>query len=253
MDEVKTQSESIDALAAAMSDLQRHVTGAKKDKKNPFFKMSYPTLRSVRDAVREPLADNGLSVIHSMIETDHTYRVDAYETKKGHKIESSERGLLLVTLLMHKSGQWIKSFTPVKFQENNDNIAQAMGSGITYATRYALMAILGIPSEDDDGNSAYSSPPRKQPTKPAPKIDPKEHRTHKKDYPNGVISDAQLKRLHTIASKVKIPAPEVKRIMREMYGIESSKEIKAHQYKDIVTAIEAWGTMNDETKERKLK
>ena len=31
---------------------------------------------------------------------------------------------------------------------------QAAGSAITYARRYALQAIAGIPSEDDDGNMA---------------------------------------------------------------------------------------------------
>jgi len=38
--------------------------------------------------------------------------------------------------------------------------AQAAGSAITYARRYALQAIAGIPSEDDDGNTATQAAPQ---------------------------------------------------------------------------------------------
>jgi hypothetical protein len=34
------------------------------------------------------------------------------------------------------------------------NFYQALGSAITYLRRYAIMALLGIPAEDDDGESA---------------------------------------------------------------------------------------------------
>ena len=36
-----------------------------------------------------------------------------------------------------------------------------MGSGITYAKRYGLQSMFGLPSEDDDGNEA---------SRPSPKI-----------------------------------------------------------------------------------
>ena len=36
-----------------------------------------------------------------------------------------------------------------------------MGSGITYAKRFGLQSMLGLPSEDDDGNEA---------SKPSPKV-----------------------------------------------------------------------------------
>jgi hypothetical protein len=39
---------------------------------------------------------------------------------------------------------------------------QAAGSAITYARRYSLQSIAGIPSEDDDGN--YASKPAKKST-----------------------------------------------------------------------------------------
>jgi len=56
---------------------------------------------------------------------------------------------------MHNSGQWLSSellLKPVKADP------QAAGSCLTYARRYALQAIAGIPSEDDDGNAASKAP-----------------------------------------------------------------------------------------------
>ena len=40
-----------------------------------------------------------------------------------------------------------------------------MGSGITYAKRYGLQSLYGLPSEDDDGNDAIKPQP--------PKVNPK--------------------------------------------------------------------------------
>ncbi|MDE7464960.1 MAG: ERF family protein [Muribaculaceae bacterium] len=58
----------------------------------------------------------------------------------------------LITLLSHKSGQWIKSelYLP---QQTNDY--QSYGSAITYLKRYSYCAILGIVADtDDDANMA---------------------------------------------------------------------------------------------------
>jgi hypothetical protein len=59
---------------------------------------------------------------------------------------------MLITTLAHLSGQWIRSYLPIINEKNN---IQGLGSAITYNRRYALSAIVGIISdEDDDGNSA---------------------------------------------------------------------------------------------------
>ena len=69
----------------------------------------------------------------------------------------------LVTTLHHTSGQWIRGYYPVTAVKADP---QAMGSAITYARRYALSAIVGVVSEDDDdgesamGRSVYSAPKR---------------------------------------------------------------------------------------------
>lgn len=146
------RSESIDQLAGALAAAQAEMTFAKKDSTNPFLKTKYSDLASVWDAVRAPLSKNGLCV--SQMPT----------------------GDMLVTVLAHKSGQYIASTMPVKTGRNDArNDAQAYGSALTYARRYALSAIVGIAQDDDDGeeagkNNSYPQPNKAKPSAPvAPK------------------------------------------------------------------------------------
>jgi hypothetical protein len=125
------QSESIAALAAALSKAQASITGALKDSANPFFKSKYADLASCWDACRKPLTDNGLAVIQT--------------------IEAGEARAVLVTTLCHASGEWIKSYCPIL---TKDDSPQGQGSGITYARRYALAAMVGLAQIDDDAEAA---------------------------------------------------------------------------------------------------
>lgn len=129
------QSENINELAAALAKAQGQLTGALKDSANPFYKSKYADLNSVWEACRKQLSDNGLSVIQT---TDI-----AFET------------VVVRTTLAHSSGQWISGILPVK---TKDDGPQAQGSGITYARRYALAAIVGLAQIDDDAEAAQGRP-----------------------------------------------------------------------------------------------
>ena len=60
--------------------------------------------------------------------------------------------LYLITSLMHESGEWLRSYMPLAGPNDGP---QAFGSQITYFKRYAISALLGVSSEDDDdGNAA---------------------------------------------------------------------------------------------------
>ena len=127
------QSESIAALAAALSKAQADITGALKDSNNPFFKSKYADLASCWDACRKQLAVNNLAVIQTT--------------------EVTEAGTVLVTTLAHSSGEWMRGTLPVL---TKDSGPQAQGSGITYARRYALAAIVGLAQIDDDAEAAQA-------------------------------------------------------------------------------------------------
>lgn len=127
------QSESIGALAAALSKAQADITGALKDSANPFFKSKYADLASCWDACRKQLAANNLAVIQTT--------------------EWNPNGIMLLTTLVHESGQWIRGELPIRAK---DDSPQAQGSAITYARRYALAAIVGLAQIDDDAEAAQA-------------------------------------------------------------------------------------------------
>ena len=125
------KSEHIKELAKALSAAQGEMKGASKDSSNPFFKSKYADLASVWEAIRAPFSKNGLAISQVTSEDD--------------------KGLILNTMLMHSSGEWIMGelrINPV------DQKPQTMGSAISYARRYALSAMAGVYAEDDDGNLA---------------------------------------------------------------------------------------------------
>jgi len=155
------QSEQINELAEALAKAQGQMQNAKKDSTNPHFKSNYADLAAIVTAVKQALSDNALSYLQ-------TTQVD-------------EAGnVTLVTTLAHKSGQWVKSFYPVRPVQANP---QGFGSALTYARRYSLAAIAGVAAEDedDDGNAASGSSsvaphraasPATAPTRPAPQPAP---------------------------------------------------------------------------------
>ncbi len=125
------KSESIKNLAAALCKAQSVMGGASKDKENPFFKKNYADLGSVVAVIKGPFADNGLSY-------------SQFPVSEGDKVG-------VETILMHESGEWLSDVLLLPMTKPDP---QKAGSAITYARRYALQAIAGIPSEDDDGNAA---------------------------------------------------------------------------------------------------
>lgn len=135
-----TSSESITEIAAAMASAQAEMGIAHKSASNPFLKSTYADLSDVIAALRKPFADNGLSFV---------------------QLPSLDGEMVTVTTrLMHKSGEWLEGTCAIPLQKRD---AQAVGSCITYARRYSLLAIAGMAtgdaSEDDDGEAAVSRAP----------------------------------------------------------------------------------------------
>ena len=127
-------SQEITELAKALIAVQKHVTPATKDANNPFTKSNYATLNSVMRTCREALLENGIWLCQ-------------------HPAPVEVPGCIgLVTKLTHaESGQWQSSLAVVPLPKADP---QGMGSAITYARRYALTSMLGMVTEDDDGEAA---------------------------------------------------------------------------------------------------
>lgn len=133
----ENRSASLAKLAEALCKAQGAMEGATKDSVNPHFKNRYADLASVWEAVRKPLADNGLSVIQFP--------------------STVQNGVVIETTLLHASGEFVRNSLWMPCPKND---AQGIGSAITYARRYSLMSVCGIAPVDDDGEAAVASTPR---------------------------------------------------------------------------------------------
>jgi hypothetical protein len=71
--------------------------------------------------------------------------------------EGAGKDVAVRTVFVHTSGQWI-AYPPLGVPTGQVT-PQAVGSAITYARRYSLLAALGIATEDDDGQRAAQPPP----------------------------------------------------------------------------------------------
>jgi ERF superfamily len=132
--ETMKTSESIKHIAPALLAAQKQMTFAAKDSTNPHFKNKYAGLPQVIDAIKGPLNDNGIT----FIQTPTIPEIDDVR-------------LLLVTRLLHESGEWIEdtAICPMPKQD-----PQGLGSAMTYLRRYSLAAICGLYQDDDDGEMA---------------------------------------------------------------------------------------------------
>jgi len=134
---LKNQSGKIDKLATALAKAQSEIIGARKTSKNPFFKSDYADLFEVLEATRPILSKHGLSIV---------------QINDGVEVIGSTAFLHVGTMLMHTSGQWIKSFIPLPIESPVN--CHKLGSAMTYGRRYGLSAMVGIAQMDDDGNAA---------------------------------------------------------------------------------------------------
>lgn len=128
-------SAEINEISAALSAFQGALEQPKlekevkvKTKTGPGYSFKYADLSACCRAAAPGLKENGLAVAQIISEGK------------------------LITILSHKSGQWMKSELMLPNQTTD---YQAYGSAITYLKRYSYCAILGIVADtDDDANYA---------------------------------------------------------------------------------------------------
>jgi hypothetical protein len=152
------RSEHIGELVAALAKAQGEFGSALKDSDNPYYNSKYADLSSVINAVRPALSKHGIALVQ-------TSEADL------------ERQTASVTTSLHCGEQWISCTAEApatgKGKKSLDDPAaptrfdvQTIGAVWTYLRRYTLQGLVGVPAEDDDGNSVVGNNkpiPAKQP------------------------------------------------------------------------------------------
>lgn len=136
------KSESITEINKGLVEFRKKVKQPMKDKNNPFYKSKYVPLENVVEAIDEVASSVGLSFTQWAL-------------------NDSNGGVGVATMLLHESGEYIEY--DAVFMKPEKQTPQGAGSTITYLKRYALSAIFGITSdEDDDGNQASNAGGKQQ-------------------------------------------------------------------------------------------
>lgn len=188
------QSAEIGKLAEALARAQSEMSGAKKDLINPFFKSRYADLASVWEACRAPLSKNGLSIVQAT--------------------DENQNGIILRTKLLHSSGQWVESVYPIRPSKTDP---QGIGSAVTYARRYSLMALVGVSAEDDDGESAMDRHAKTNHQKPKP----------------WSLSDMDLKHLKEIRIQAHWSADAFVAHLEEAFNKKTPYELTQDEYDEV--------------------
>lgn len=143
-------SETIGVLALALAKAQEELTNPLKTLSatihSPFPReeqrsFKYASLASGLDIIRKSLGRCEIATIQTT------------------SLDSENGYMRLITLLAHKSGEWISSEWPV-CALSETAAPHRMGAALTYARRFALFTLVGIAGEDDiDAPDLNHKPP----------------------------------------------------------------------------------------------
>lgn len=130
-------SDAVDQIVLALCEAQGEIEAVDKNQQGYGYK--YADLANCLEAIREPLHKNKLVLVQLL----------SYENGK----------LFLKTKLIHKSGQWIQSVFPLEGGKilKQGNAIQDLGAVISYAARYSLCRLMGLPQKDPDGERPLTS------------------------------------------------------------------------------------------------
>lgn len=153
-------AELCDALCKAQGEFKAIPKDSEVEVKNKegrkLYSYKYADLTTIIDCTRPQLSKHGLSFTQDYCK---------------HRV----LGVGIVTILFHKSGQWLKTgFVPCPI---NSNDMKAVAGQFTYGKRISLTAALGVSADEDvdagsieanQGNTIQKEPPKKKPENKAP-------------------------------------------------------------------------------------
>ena len=156
-------SETTKEIFSKLFSIQGEIQKAPMSGENPHFKSEYTTIQDLFDLLKPMLQPRKMFFIQSPAQGEI----------------SGVRSLRMITRIIDtESGEWVEGSLEVELKEAGP---QALGSAITYLRRYQLSSMLGVVSDDDDGNAATtktspkssyvpkaSTPTTPPPAKPAP-------------------------------------------------------------------------------------
>lgn len=193
------------AALAEMPNVPRRRTGQVQNRT-----YSYADLLDVLTAVRPVLAAHHLAVLQAPCVVDGT--------------------LGLRTTLLHASGESVSEVLPIGQVDD----PRALGSAVTYARRYALIALLGLATEEDDDAEAAmpAQAARGGGAQPAPRRAPKAS--------EGGVTPAQLGRIQAVARELGLSRDALAGVASDLVGreLESARDLTKSEASELIEHLE---------------
>lgn len=222
-------------LAAALARAQGEFQTIRKDREATIqtrtggsYGYRFADLATVLEAVRPALAKHELAIV----------QLPRVRQDDGSAFVGVE------TLLAHASGHSISTTLELAI---SDSTPQAIGSGLTYARRYSLLALLGIAAEDEDDDA--------QGAQPRASTRPQEARAARERKVSTEPAKASENQRKLVWARAKARAREFvaegdseaeKQLAEEILraalpaDVESSKEITSRQVDGVLERIAEW-------------
>ena len=124
------QTNHIKDFMAGQSSLETAI----KNSSNPFLKNKYADIQEILDKVKSAFHENNYIIV-----------------QEG---GADQIGEFIDTKLIHTSGNLFNCKIYLQYKKGD---MQSLGGAITYARRYGLLSVTGIPVDDDDGTSAIGT------------------------------------------------------------------------------------------------
>lgn len=196
-------------------EIKKSITGFNKDTKG--FGFEYVSGSQILRAIKHKMDELGVLLIPRVDYSTLHWEKHEYKTKKGeNKLD------FIVTMKMTYT--WVNAEDPndkieidwVCIGQQNDDIAKAIGTAMTYNERYFLLKFLGLPTDEDDAD-------RKAPIELADNT--KE------------LTEKQINRLYAIANSIGYGREVINKKIKTRYNKEISQLTKV-EYDHICDSLE---------------
>lgn len=194
-----------DGLWCALLAFQANAPAIKLDATNPHFKSRFASLPKIMDAVRPELAKAGL----------------VWTTLPG---VQDGQPVLHYRLAHAASGESLDGTMPLMLAKSDP---QGLGSAITYARRYAVLAVLGLVGDEDDDGVAAARPRNGQAQAQAPRQSPEP------------ATPDQRRLIFARAKERDIGQDALKALLVQVAGTQSTDRLAKDKVDDVLAAIEA--------------
>ena len=183
------QSEAQKTFNIAMSEFRSKVTSVKKTKEA--FNYYYADLNEIVKTIQPVLKECDLS---------HSFRT-----------KYDENGIHVTCVIKHIDGhEESTTLSGGPDVSGSKNSIQAIGSSVTYLSRYTLMAMLGLSAvDDDDGASADEK-------MPVDLVTPDQVKDIKSKIEKAGITEDRVTKIIMVSKIEEIPAYEFKKVIKKL-------------------------------------